>query len=45
MNETEAGDETVVVTAAKSKVLNVAPSEEVPENFSDYLRWEENLDI
>merc|ERR1711976_1135154 len=37
MNETEAGDETVVVTAAKSKVLNVAPSEEVPESFSDYL--------
>jgi len=31
------GDETVVETVAKSKVLNVAPSEEVPENFSEYL--------
>merc|ERR1711862_186007 len=31
--ETVEGDETV----AKSKVLNVAPPEEVPENFSEYL--------
>merc|ERR1719394_2200223 len=29
--------ETVVETVAKSKVLNVAPPEEVPENFSEYL--------
>ena len=31
------GDETVVETVAKSKVLNVAPPEEVPESFSEYL--------
>merc|ERR1719394_1033186 len=29
--------ETVEETVAKSKVLNVAPPEEVPENFSEYL--------
>ena len=35
--ETVEGDETVVETVAKSKVLNVAPPEEVPESFSEYL--------
>merc|ERR1712227_484985 len=30
-------DDTVVVAATKTKVLNVAPAEEVPENFDAYL--------
>jgi len=35
--EQTASDETVVVAATRTKVLNVAPAEEVPENFDDYL--------
>ena len=36
LNETE---DTVYVASNKRKVLNLAPPEEVPKNFADYLRF------
>lgn len=36
LNETE---DTVYLPSSKRKVLNLAPAEDVPRNFADYLKY------